>query len=306
CVVFTDHKSLQHILDQKKLNLRQRRWLELLSDYDCEIRYHPGKANVVADALSRKERIKPLQVQGLVMSIGLNLPKQILSAQLEAIKEENVITEDLHGMINKLEPRADGTEDDSLEKLMRQYLKEVVSRHGVPVSIISDRDGSQLIGPEIIHETTEKIVQIKSRIQAARDRQKSYADIIAKVRIVAHRLEPSEQLSQVHSTFHVSNLKKWLSDKTLSIPLDEIQINDKLQFTEEPVEIMVREVKRLNQSRIPIVKDAYTDGTLFWGVTKGVDLGKEEALYWTTLGKRESYKPRPSSDGIGAQTGGTS
>ncbi|GJX53871.1 putative reverse transcriptase domain-containing protein [Tanacetum coccineum] len=75
CVVFTDHKSLQHILDQKELNMRQRRWLELLSDYDCEIRYHPGKANVVADALSRKERIKPLRVRALVMTIGLNLPK---------------------------------------------------------------------------------------------------------------------------------------------------------------------------------------------------------------------------------------
>ncbi|GJZ04279.1 putative reverse transcriptase domain-containing protein [Tanacetum coccineum] len=267
CVVFTDHKSLQHILDQKELNMRQRRWLELLSDYDCEIRYHPGKANVVADALSRKERSKPLRVRALVMTIGLNLPKQILSAQSEARKEENFINEDLRGMINKLEPRADGTlclnnrswipcfgelralimheshkskysihpgsdkmyqdlkklywwpnmkaeiatyvskcltcakvkieyqkpsgllvqpeipkwkwenitmdfvtklprtaagqdtiwvivdrltksahflpmrEDDTLEKLTRQYLKEVVSRHGVPVSIISDRDG---------------------------------------------------------------------------------------------------------------------------------------------------------------------
>ncbi|GJV27714.1 putative reverse transcriptase domain-containing protein [Tanacetum coccineum] len=236
CVVFTDHKSLQHILDQKELNMRQRRWLELLSDYDCEIRYHPGKANVVADALSRKERSKPLRVRALVMTIGLNLPKQILSAQSEARKEENFINEDLRGMINKLEPRADGTlclnnrswipclgdlralimheshkskysihpgsdkmyqdlkklywwpnmkaeiatyvskcltctkvnieyqkpsdtiwvivdrltksahflpmrEDDTLEKLTRQYLKEVVSKHGVQVSIISDRDG---------------------------------------------------------------------------------------------------------------------------------------------------------------------
>ncbi|GJQ89855.1 putative reverse transcriptase domain-containing protein [Tanacetum coccineum] len=94
CVVFTDHKSLQHILNQKELNMRQRRWLELLSDYDYEIRYHPGKANVVADALSRKERIKPLRVRALVMTIGLNLPKQILSAQSEARKEENFITED--------------------------------------------------------------------------------------------------------------------------------------------------------------------------------------------------------------------
>ncbi|GJV39671.1 putative reverse transcriptase domain-containing protein [Tanacetum coccineum] len=108
-VVFTNHKSLQHILDQKELNIRQRRWLELLSDYDCEIRYHIGKANVVADALSRKERSKPLRVWALIMTIGLNLPKQILSAQSEARKEENFINEDLHGMINKLEPRADGT-----------------------------------------------------------------------------------------------------------------------------------------------------------------------------------------------------
>ncbi|GJY50147.1 putative reverse transcriptase domain-containing protein [Tanacetum coccineum] len=84
-------------------------YLTLLSDYDCEIRYHPGKANVVADALSRKERIKPLRVRALVMTISLDLPKQILSAQSEARKEENFINEDLHGMINKLEPRADGT-----------------------------------------------------------------------------------------------------------------------------------------------------------------------------------------------------
>ncbi|GKE96530.1 putative reverse transcriptase domain-containing protein, partial [Tanacetum coccineum] len=80
CTVFTDHKSLQHILDQKELNMRQRHWLELLSDYDCDIRYHPRKENVVADALSHKERIEPLQVRALVMTIGLDLPKQILEA----------------------------------------------------------------------------------------------------------------------------------------------------------------------------------------------------------------------------------
>ncbi|GKF82756.1 hypothetical protein Tco_0244412, partial [Tanacetum coccineum] len=74
---------------KKELNMRQRRWLELLSDYDCELQYHPGKANMVADALSRKSRPKPLRLRALVMTIGLNLPVQILSARVKARKEEN-------------------------------------------------------------------------------------------------------------------------------------------------------------------------------------------------------------------------
>ncbi|GJS31552.1 putative reverse transcriptase domain-containing protein [Tanacetum coccineum] len=326
--------------------MRQRWWLELLSDYDCEIRYHPGKANIVADALSRKERIKRLRVRALVMTISLNFPKQILSAQSEARKEENFINEDLHGMINKrsyngktttgqdaiwviIESLTKSThflpmrEDDTLEKLTSQYLKEVVSRHGVPTledmlraCVLDFRKGwdrhlsliefsynnsyhtsikaapfealygrkfrspiccakvgdSQLIGPEIIHETIEKIVQIKSCIQAARDRQKSYANmrrkplefqvgdkfmlkvIIAKVGTVAYRLELPEQLSRVHSTFYISKLKKCMADEPLVIPLDEIQVDDKLHFIEEPIEIMEREVKHLKQSRILILK----------------------------------------------------
>nr|GFA76672.1 putative reverse transcriptase domain-containing protein [Tanacetum cinerariifolium] len=98
CTVFTDHKSLQHILDQKELNMRQRRWLELLIDYDCDIRYHPGKVNVVDDALSRKEREPPLRVRALVMTIGLDLPRQILNAQTEARKPKNIKKEDVGGM----------------------------------------------------------------------------------------------------------------------------------------------------------------------------------------------------------------
>ncbi|GJX60584.1 putative reverse transcriptase domain-containing protein [Tanacetum coccineum] len=258
CVVFTNHKSLQHILDQKELNMRQQRWLELLSDYDCEIRYHPGKANVVADALSQKERIK-IEYQ---KPSGLLVQQEILQWKWENITMDFVTKlpkttagqDTIWVIVDHLTKSSHFfpmREDDMLEKLTRQYLKE-------------------LTVPEIIHETTEKIVPIKNRIQAARDRQKSYADvrqkplefqvgdkvmlkvspwkgvirfgkrgklnpryiipfkIIAKVETVAYRLELPEQLSRVH----------------------------------KPVEIMDRKVKRLKQSRIPIVK-------LHWNSRKG-------------------------------------
>ncbi|GKE16041.1 putative reverse transcriptase domain-containing protein [Tanacetum coccineum] len=124
---------------------------------------------------------------------------------------------------------------------------------------------AQLTGPAIIHETTEKIVQIKSRIQAARvvpfgkrgklnPRYVGPFKVIERVRTVAYKLELPQQLSRVHNTFHVSNLKKCLSDESLVIPLEELHVDDKLHFVKEPVKVMDHEIKQLKRSRIPIIK----------------------------------------------------
>ncbi|GJY28767.1 putative reverse transcriptase domain-containing protein [Tanacetum coccineum] len=493
CVVFTDYKSLQYILNQKELNLRKQRWIELLSDYDCEIRYHPEKANVVPDALSRKERDKPLRVRDLMMTVHNDLPKQIREAHEEVMKEENVeaknlgrlikpifefypdgtrcfgnrvllpqfgrlrdlVMHDSHKSKYSIHPRSDKMYQDlkplywwpnmkadiakyeskcltcakvkakhqkpsgllqqldilvwkweritmdfvsgfprmpsgydtiwvivnrltksahflpmkkieSMEKLTRLHLKEIEalgtnldmstayhpqtdgqsertiqtledmfpayvidsgsswdchlplvefsynnSYHtSIKVAPYEDLYGrkcrspvcwsevgdSQLTDPELIRDTTEKIVQIKNCLLAARSRQKSYADkrakllefdvgdmvllkvspwkgamhfgkhgklspryigpfkILARVGHVAYTLESPEELKGIHSTFHVSNLKKCLAEGDIVVPMDEIQLDDKLHMIEEPVEVIDREVKRLKQSRIPIVK----------------------------------------------------
>ncbi|GJT17518.1 putative reverse transcriptase domain-containing protein, partial [Tanacetum coccineum] len=465
-VIYTDHKSLQHIFSQKELNMRQHRWIELFSDYDCEIRYHLGKANVVDDALSRKERVNPNRVRAMNMTLQSSIKDMILAAQKEAMDEFAGLQKGLDEMIEqrsvelcttwieyrdkywwprmkkdiaeyvskcltclKVKAKHQRTssghdtiwvivdrltkyahflpmrKDYKMDILARLYLNEIVARHGVPILIISDHDSrftsrfwqsmqealgtrldmstayhpqndgqsertiqtledllrayvldfrgswdvyipliefsynnsyhssvrrapfealygrkcrspimwaevreSQLIGLELVQETTKKISQIKDRQKAARDRHKSYVDkrrkplefsvgdyvlvkvspwkgvvrfrkkgklaprfvgpfkIIEKVGPVAYRLDLPEKLNGVHDTFHVSNLKKCLDDPTLQVPLDEIQVDAKLNFIEEPVEILEREFKQLKRSRIAIVKILYrVDGGDFVG-----------------------------------------
>nr|GEX19459.1 hypothetical protein [Tanacetum cinerariifolium] len=312
CVVFTGHKSLQHILDQKELNMRQRRWLELLSDYDCEIRYHPGKGNVMADSLSRKKlywwpnmKAEIATYVGKCMTCAkvkveyLKPSGLLVQPKIRQWKCENITMD----FVTKLPNTATGPdiiwvivdrltkyahflpakENDSMEKITRQYLKEVVSKHGVSVSIISNRDdmlhacvmdfekGWDKHLPLIefsynnSYHTSIKVAPFEALYGCKCQSpvcwaQKNYAGkrrkplefqvgdkvmlkvspwkgvirfgkreklnrryirpfkILSKVGTVAYRLKLPKQLSRVHSTFHVSNLKKCLSDEPLAIP----------------------------------------------------------------------------------------
>ncbi|GKE70834.1 putative reverse transcriptase domain-containing protein, partial [Tanacetum coccineum] len=312
--------------------------IEFFSDYDYKIRYHPGKAIVVADALAAQKEASDESVglqKGLDEMIELRNDGTLyyLGQIWVPLKGDvrTLIMDEAYKSKLRLSIRGDRLtksahflpmrKDYKIERLSRLYLNEIVARYDVPISIISDCDSQftlrfwqsmqealgtrwdvhlplvelsynnsyhssvrcapfealygrkcrspimwaeigegQLIGLELVLETTEKISQIKDRLKATRDHQKCYADKSRKplefsvVGPVAYRLDLPEELDGVHDTFHVSNLKKYLADPTLQGPLDEIRADDKLNFVEEPVEIIEQEFNKLKRSRIAIVK----------------------------------------------------
>ncbi|GKB65951.1 reverse transcriptase domain-containing protein [Tanacetum coccineum] len=186
--------------------------------------YGTKSANVVTDALSRKERVKPKRVRAMNMILQSSIKDKLLAAQKEAVDEFAGLQKGLDEMI---EQRSDG---------MLYYLDRIWD------AVVE----GQLIGPELVQETTEKVTQIKDRLKAARvvrfgkkgklaPRFVGPFEIIEKVGPVAYRLDLPEELNGVHDTFHVSNLKKYLDDPTLKVPLDEIRVDAKLNFVEEPM-----------------------------------------------------------------------
>ncbi|GKC22701.1 putative reverse transcriptase domain-containing protein [Tanacetum coccineum] len=229
------------------------------------------KENVVVDALSRKERDKPLRVRALMITVHNDLPKQICGAHEEAMKGKNVKAENFGRLIKPIfEFCLDETRcfENRVWLPIKAAPDEALYRRKCRSPVCwSEVGDSQLTGPELIRDTTEKIVQIKNCLLIAHSRQKSYADrrlkplefevgdmIVARLGPVAYTLELPEELKGIHSTFHVSNLKKCLAEGDVVVLMEEIQLDDKLHMIEEPVEIVDKEVKRLKQSRIPIIK----------------------------------------------------
>ncbi|GJX93743.1 hypothetical protein Tco_0348329 [Tanacetum coccineum] len=211
--------------------MRQRRWIELLSDYEYEIKYHPGKANVVADALSRKERLKPRRVRAMSITIHSGLKTKILEAQGEASKDLKAPTEWLRGLERHFEYSRCG-KDELL------YLRDLYCGLLEKVSCMD---------PEIV-KTLKDCFKIKERLKTA-ESQKGYAKKIKNDK----RRKPLEFQVGDRVLLKVSPWKGVVRFD-VQVPLDEIEIDENLRFVEEPIEIVERDVKKLKRRRIPLVK----------------------------------------------------
>nr|GEX19919.1 putative reverse transcriptase domain-containing protein [Tanacetum cinerariifolium] len=155
--------------------------------------------------------------------------------------------------------------------------------------IWTEVEESQLIGPETVQETTEKIIQIKERLKTARSHQKSYADKRRKhLEFKVGDRVLLKELRCVHDMFHVSNLKKFLAEPDVQVPLDEIEIDENLHFVEEPIEIVERDVKKLKQRRIPLVK-------VLWNSRQGVEYTWEREVQFRKKYPHLFTEPVPSS-----------
>nr|GEU51770.1 putative reverse transcriptase domain-containing protein [Tanacetum cinerariifolium] len=261
CVVFTDHKSLQYILNKKELNLRQRRWIELLSDYDCEIHYYLGKANVVDDALSRKERIKPLRVRDLTITIHSDLPKQIREAHEGAMKKKYEALGTNLNMSITYHPQTDGQSERTIQTLEDMLLACVTLEvAGIAIYQWSSSHITIVITRALrLHHMKLCTKESADHLYAGVSRQKSYAakrlkplefkvgdmvllKILARVGPVAYTLELPKEVKGIYSTFHVSNLKKCLAEDDVVVSINDIQLDDKFHMIEEPVEVMDIEV----------------------------------------------------------------
>nr|GFB08323.1 putative reverse transcriptase domain-containing protein [Tanacetum cinerariifolium] len=262
---------------------------ELFSDYGCEIHYHLGKVNLVADALSRKEQLKPRRARAMSMTIHSSIKAKILEAQSKASKDINTPTEMLKGLDEQLKKRRWYSIHPGYDKMyydLRGLYWWPRMKKDIAIDPWELQDRKKALGtkldlstayhPEIDGQSERTIQTLEDmlracvivfggRLKTARDRQKSYAynrrkplefSVGDKVLLKASPWKGVVRYGKrsIHNIFHVSNQKKCLADENLHVPLKEINIDDKLCFVKERIEILDCEVKKLKQSWIPVVK----------------------------------------------------
>nr|GEV33266.1 putative reverse transcriptase domain-containing protein [Tanacetum cinerariifolium] len=281
--IYTDHRSLQYFLEKKDPNMRQRRWLDLLKDYDYEIRYHPGKETVVADALSRKEKAKVTRIHSLRMIVISDLFDRIKVAQLEALKQEEedgrftsnfwqYFQEELEDMLRACVIDFGGNWDDHLPlvefaynnsyhrvlrcHLMRCSMEENVKHRYVEIYANKRRRPIEFnVGDFVMLKVCpwKGVMRFKNKGKLS-PRFIGPFKILKRVGEEAYVLELPEEMKGIHNTFHVSYLRKCLADESSVIALDEVEISLELTFQEEPVAILERKSRQLRNKEILLVK----------------------------------------------------